>query len=191
MRAVTLACQQYALRALRSRRPSRRRTASPPAASRLLLFSTKRCWRFPPEPPQRVQRSHISSTKQKALQRAIPSQYYAQPPGRRPREHADRRPTISAAPVPKVRPMIVATVERRNRPREVRHEDVVQRTRRAVERPPAEQWAQREGDLCGKVSRGAPDNSSLSHLSAMTRPSWFGRTEASSPRHRAGVANAP
>ena len=37
---------------------------------------------------------------------------------------------------------------------------------------------------------GAPDNSSLSHVSAMTRPCWLeGRGEPASPRHRAGVAS--
>jgi len=42
---------------------------------------------------------------------------------------------------------------------------------------------------------GAPDNSSLSHFSAMTRPTWRSSgEEPASPRHRAGVAsmaNAP
>ena len=35
---------------------------------------------------------------------------------------------------------------------------------------------------------GAPDNSSLSHFSAMTRPSWVGRAVRNRhpPRHRAG-----
>ena len=39
---------------------------------------------------------------------------------------------------------------------------------------------------------GAPDNSSLSHFSAMTRLSWLGRAsgeEPAPPRHRAGVAS--
>ena len=37
---------------------------------------------------------------------------------------------------------------------------------------------------------GAPDNSSLSHFSAMTLPSWLGRAEEpASPRHQAGVAS--
>ena len=36
---------------------------------------------------------------------------------------------------------------------------------------------------------GAPDNSSLSHFSAMTRVSWLRRAEPAPPRHRAGVAS--
>ena len=54
-------------------------------------------------------------------------------------------------------------------------------------------WATYYGNkLCGNQPvSGAPDNSSLSHFSAMTRPPWLGRAvkEPASPRHRAGIAS--
>ena len=78
-----------------------------------LLFSTKRCWRRRRN-DRSAYRSHISSTKQKALQRAIMSHMTTS--RQDPAMELIGNTTISATRLPNVQPVIVATVERRNRP---------------------------------------------------------------------------
>ena len=109
---------------------------------------------FPPDQSQRVEEPHLLH-KTKSAPARDPVAYYPQTPGRRPREHADRRHDQRGERA-EGQPHDRGDRREEKQTYEVRGEDVVQRTRRAVERPPAEQWAQREGDEEDRRHRHLP-----------------------------------